>query len=43
MPPLPEAVPAALRRNNAPTIANAIELFDVRPRNAGFMDGWRTL
>lgn len=27
---------AALRRLNTPTIANAIETFDVRPRNAGF-------
>lgn len=30
---------AALRRYNAPTISNAIELFNVRPRNEGFMDG----
>ncbi len=27
----------ALRRFDAPTVANAIELFDIRPRNAGFM------
>jgi regulator of RNase E activity RraA len=26
-----------LRRYNTPTIANAIELFDVRPRNVGFL------
>lgn len=34
----PPDVLAALRRYNAPTIANAIELFDVVPRNQGFMD-----
>lgn len=28
-----------LRSYNAPSISNAIELFDVRPRNEGFMDG----
>ncbi len=28
-----------LRGYNAPTIANAIELFDTVPRNVGFMDG----
>lgn len=38
MQPLPEETLEALRRYNAPTIANAIELFDVRPRNVGFMD-----
>lgn len=27
-----------LRRWNTPTIANALELFDMRPRNAGFMN-----
>jgi regulator of RNase E activity RraA len=27
----------ALRRYNTPTISNAIELFDVRPRNTGFL------
>jgi regulator of RNase E activity RraA len=27
----------ALRRYNTPTISNAIELFDVRPRNVGFL------
>src|SRR3954454_13683935 len=27
----------ALRRYNAPTISNAIELFDVRPRHVGFL------
>ena len=26
-----------LRRYNTPTISNAIELFDVRPRNTGFL------
>ena len=28
---------AALARYDAPTVANAIETFDIRPRNAGFM------
>jgi len=28
---------SALRRYNTPTISNAIELFDARPRNAGFL------
>jgi regulator of RNase E activity RraA len=28
----------ALRRINTPTIANAIEMFEVRPRNVGFLD-----
>src|SRR5688572_17191479 len=27
----------ALRKINTPTIANAIEMFDVRPRNVGFL------
>ena len=27
----------ALRRYNTPTISNAIELFDVRPRHLGFL------
>ncbi len=26
-----------LRRYNTPTVSNAIELFDVRPRNTGFL------
>lgn len=30
---------AKLARFDTPTICNAIELFDVRPRNAGYMDG----
>jgi regulator of RNase E activity RraA len=29
---------AALARYDTPTVCNAIELFDVRPRNAGFMN-----
>jgi regulator of RNase E activity RraA len=29
----------ALARYDSPTIANVIELFDVRPRNAGYMNG----
>src|SRR6516162_10689784 len=37
------AIPAAdlelLRRFDTPTICNVIELFDVRPRTAGYMDG----
>lgn len=35
--PLPPAVLQSLRTLNAPTVANAIETFDVRPRNVGFM------
>lgn len=31
------AVLDALRRYNTPTVSNAIEVFDVRPRNEGFM------
>ena len=35
---------APLRHYNTPTIANAIELFDLRPRNRGFLKpGWRVL
>ncbi|MBI2194383.1 MAG: RraA family protein [Planctomycetes bacterium] len=30
---------ALLRRFDTPTVCNVIELFDVRPRNAGYMDG----
>ena len=30
---------AVLRRFDTPTVLNAIELFDVRPRSQGFMDG----
>jgi len=37
------AVPAAdldlLRRYDTPTICNVVELFDIRPRTAGYMDG----
>ena len=39
MPPLPDDVLAALRGYSSPTLSNAIELFEVRPRYAGFMDG----
>jgi 4-hydroxy-4-methyl-2-oxoglutarate aldolase len=39
MQPHPPDVLEALRKYNAPTIANAIELFDIRPRNVGFMNG----
>lgn len=35
--PLPPAELDALRRITSPTVANAIELFDVRPRSAGYM------
>ena len=35
---LPEETLAALRRFNTPTVCNAIETFDVRPRTEGFMD-----
>ena len=28
-----------LRRYDTPTICNVVELFDVRPRTAGYMDG----
>jgi regulator of RNase E activity RraA len=37
MEPLEPAVLDCLRKYNTPTIANAIEVFDVRPRNEGFM------
>jgi regulator of RNase E activity RraA len=37
------AVPAAdlelLRRIDTPTVCNVVELFDLRPRNTGYMDG----
>jgi regulator of RNase E activity RraA len=35
---LPPAVLESLRKYDTPTICNVIELFDVRPRNVGFMD-----
>ncbi|HVP05479.1 MAG TPA: RraA family protein [Dehalococcoidia bacterium] len=35
---LPEETLAALRRFSTPTVCNAIETFDVRPRTEGFMD-----
>jgi 4-hydroxy-4-methyl-2-oxoglutarate aldolase len=39
-PPLPmHETLAKLREFDSPTICNVIELFDVRPRNAGYMDG----
>jgi regulator of RNase E activity RraA len=41
--PSPPALPAAdlalLRRYDTPTVCNVIELFDVRPRTAGYTDG----
>jgi 4-hydroxy-4-methyl-2-oxoglutarate aldolase len=36
---LSEADLQRLRRVDTPTVCNVIELFDVRPRNTGFMDG----
>jgi 4-hydroxy-4-methyl-2-oxoglutarate aldolase len=36
---LPESVLDELRAWNTPSIANAVELFDVRPRNEGFASG----
>src|SRR5215207_2454522 len=30
---------ALLRKYDTPTVCNVIELFDVRPRTAGYMDG----
>jgi len=30
---------AALRKVDTPTICNAVELYDIRPRTAGYMDG----
>jgi regulator of RNase E activity RraA len=38
MMPLDATQLEALRKINTPTIANAIEMFEVRPRNAGFLD-----
>jgi len=37
MEPLEPAVLERLRTFNTPTVSNAIEVFDVRPRNEGFM------
>jgi 4-hydroxy-4-methyl-2-oxoglutarate aldolase len=37
MEPLDPAVLNRLRAYNTPTVSNAIEVFDVRPRNEGFM------
>lgn len=37
--PLTDDELAALRAITTPTVCNAIETFDVRPRNEGFMDG----
>ena len=36
--PLPKEI-EALKRYSTPTLSNAIELFNLRPRNAGFMSG----
>jgi hypothetical protein len=37
MGPLEPALLDRLRTYNTPTVSNAIEVFDVRPRNEGFM------
>ena len=42
MPAFPTADPAVLdrlRQFDTPTICNVLELFDFRPRTAGYMDG----
>ena len=36
--PLSPAVLAKLAKFDTPTICNIIELFDIRPRNQGYMD-----
>ena len=36
---IPSTVLDKLRNFDTPTICNVIELFDIRPRNTGFMDG----
>lgn len=37
--PIPPADLELLRKFDTPTICNVIELFDIRPRTAGYMDG----
>jgi regulator of RNase E activity RraA len=37
--PLPPAVLDQLRRYDTPTVCNVVELFDRRPRSAGYFDG----
>ncbi len=37
--PITKETLAKLARHDTPTICNVIELFDVRPRNRGYMDG----
>src|SRR3989442_11198173 len=37
--PVPQADLQLLRKFDTPTICNVIELFDIRPRTAGYMDG----
>src|SRR6476646_11754408 len=39
IPQLSEAELALLRQYDTPTISNVIELFEVQPRTAGYMDG----
>jgi regulator of RNase E activity RraA len=39
MNPIDPRVLARLRQFDTPTVCNVIELFDVRPRNTGFLDG----
>src|SRR5437016_2952272 len=36
---IPAADLALLRKFDTPTICNVVELFDIRPRTAGYMDG----
>lgn len=36
---IPQADLELLKKFDTPTVCNVIELFDVRPRNAGYMDG----
>src|SRR6516165_3437228 len=36
---IPPADLEALRKFDTPTICNVLELFDIRPRTAGYMDG----
>src|SRR5262245_40143970 len=39
LPSIPAADLALLRKYDTPTVCNVIELFDVQPRTAGYMDG----
>ena len=37
--PVPSADLELLRQFDTPTVCNVVELFDLRPRSAGYMDG----